>query len=208
MVYPDEKKTYTHIDRSPDKAAYDAAAEVFERLSNIAPVKDDCNSVLGVRFDSDGQELFDQWYIKNENKIRADDMHPAIASHFGKYGSLVATLALITNEIEVGNAQTITKQSVEKALKWAGYLESHALRIYGDAASPEIYAAELILNKKSDLPDGFTKRELSRKQWAGLTNSTLIDEALAELVECNYLSKKTSTTKGKTKTSFHWNPNI
>ena len=198
------------MDKPVDKLAQEQAYQIYEGLDELPDCRDDYGNVAGVRFDAEGQKLFDEWYVANENKVASDDLHPAIASHFGKYGSLVASLALIINEIEVGHYETITRDSVAKALQWVEYLESHAMRIYGDVVSPTIHTAELILAKKKQLPDGFTTRDIRRKGWAGVSNSEEICLALDELIECGYLRRaaKGSSKGGRPTLKYRWNPNF
>jgi len=172
---------------------------------------DDEERILGLRFDSDGQQVFDNWRSELELKIRIPGIHPAIESHLAKYRSLMPSVALIINEVEQGHGLAVTKTSAIKAAAWCQYLESHAMRIYAGAVNPAALSAELILKRRNNLPDGFTQRIVQRKGWTGLTNAELVKAAINELVECGYLKvmkTETNLAGGRPSISYSWNPNI
>ena len=153
--------------------------------------------------------LFNEWRHDLEKKIREPGIHPAVESHLTKYRSLMPSLALIINEVEEGHCLPVTALSAHKAAAWCQYLESHAMRIYGGAINPAAQSAETILQRRSNLPDGFTQRTVHRKNWAGLSEVSHVKDALNELLDCGYLmaveSPRTETGE-RPSTSYFWNP--
>jgi hypothetical protein len=53
-----------------------------------------------VRFDDEGQELFDAWRRILETRLREDSLHPMMEAHLAKYRSLVPSLALLIHLAE------------------------------------------------------------------------------------------------------------
>jgi hypothetical protein len=208
-VYPDDTGAWRNVDRWPDEEARQTAVEIFERLDAMEPLPtDDEGRVKGVRFDEKGQLIFDRWRQGLEQKARESGIHPAVESHLIKYRSLMPSLALIINTIEVGHGRPVIERSAEKAVTWCGYLESHMYRIYGSAINPAIQAAETILARRNGLPDGFTSRIVQRKGWAGLSESKLVREGIDELVACGYLRESRIDSRGRPSLIYHWNPAI
>jgi len=209
-VYPDDTGKWINIDKWPNRNSKQDAFDIFQRLDDLEPLpRDDEGRVQGVRFDEDGQKLFNEWRNELEQKIREPGIHPAVESHLTKYRSLMPSLALIINEVEQGHCLSVTEQSARKAAAWCQYLESHAMRIYGGAIDPTAQGAATILERKGKLHDGFTRRSVHRKNWAGLSEVAHVKAALNELVECGYLRTVESQiieTGGRPSTSYFWNP--
>ena len=61
--------------------------------------------------------------------MRSGDISPALEGHLAKYRKLVPALALI-NHIAEDDEGDVTQKSLVRALSFAGYLESHACRVY------------------------------------------------------------------------------
>ena len=161
-----------------------------------------------VRFDDAGQQLFNEWRLELERKIREPGIHPAIESHLTKYRSLMPSIALIINEVEEGHCEQVTRQSAMKAAAWCEYLESHAMRIYGGAVDPAAQSAELILERRDKLPDKFKVKDIQQKGWAGLSETKHVKQALYELEECGYLRAQTLSTGGRPAVTHEWSPRI
>ena len=189
MVYPDISPDYQKVDRYPDTAAKNAAFEVFLRLDALpGRIGDDSQLEPEVfRFADEAQQLFDDWRYGLVTRLRRGDLHPAIESHLMKYTKMVPALALICaladNEIEV------SVESVSRALMWSEFLESHAVRIYNMGLRPTVTGAKALLRKIRDgaITNGFKAADVYLKGWSNLSNSAEVREALALLVDLNYL---------------------
>ncbi|POZ53373.1 YfjI family protein [Methylovulum psychrotolerans] len=207
MVYPDLTKDHP-IDTYPDTQAKNAAYAVFDRLAVWEGFGDN-----PARFAPDAQAVFDDWYLDLFDRQRADDIHPAIESHLGKFNSLVPSLAVIIHLADDStHNDRISLKSLLKAIAFSGYLESHAMRIYGSAIDPIEAHASTILKKiqSGHLQDKFTPREIKQGGWTGLDTMDTINDALAVLVELGYLrpfiTKKPSG--GRTSKKFLIHPEI
>jgi hypothetical protein len=64
--------------------------------------------------------------------------------------------------------------------------------------------------KLGKLNDGFTARDVHRKGWSLLNEIDVVNSALNELVEANWLKSKSQTPShgGKTKEIFYINPMV
>lgn len=215
-VWPEIPGTWRNVDRWPDTAARDNAHSVYRQLDaldveGLEVRRDgfDLGSIPFLRLDSDGQELFDQWRENLEGRLRSCDDHPAIEAHLAKYRSLVPSIALLIHlaELRTGN---VVASAIERAIRWAVYLESHARRIYASAAQADIAAAlalgQKILTRK--LKDGFALRDVYRPGWAGLADRESAASAVHVLIDHDWLEAEKEATDGAPRTR-HWiNPKI
>jgi hypothetical protein len=76
-----------------------------------------------------------------------------------------------------------------RALAFAGYLESHARRVYASGSEAETGTAKAILRhiRARDLEDGFTARDILRHGWAHLSDRDQVAAGLNLLAEFDYL---------------------
>jgi len=115
-----------------------------------------------------------------------------MVEHFGKFRSLMPSLALMFHCIDIvaGKAQgNVSVQAARLAVEWCGYLESHARRIYAMAESPEHEAAVRLADKikAGALPSPFTTRDVERKGWHGLKDKEGVEAACNILIDENWL---------------------
>lgn len=202
MVWPDSPHEWRNVDRWPDSEARRCAFAIFERLDNStaesvgAETDEEC---AFLRFAPDALEAFTEWRSQLETRLLSREWHPALESHFAKYRKTVPALALILHLAD-GGTGPVTLQATLRALAWADYLDSHALRCYGATVAGEIGAARRILAriKRGELLDGFKAREIDRAGWADLTDRDTVRAALALLVAHGYLIEVeiSSTTVG------------
>ncbi len=209
LVYPDDTGAWRNVDRWPDGAAKDRAFKLFQRLDDL-PMQspNEEGRIPGVRFDDEGQAVFDKWRCELEAKVRQPDIHPAIESHLVKYRSLMPSLALIINECAVGHLRPVTRESAVMAAAWCQFLEAHALRIYGAAINPTVQNAITILERRDKLEKTFKPREIQQKGWAGLAELAYIKAAIGELIDSGHLAEniKQNEAGGRPSLSYSWNP--
>jgi hypothetical protein len=129
-----------------------------------------------------------------------------------KYRKLVPALALI-NAIADGDQFDVSQWSLARALAFAGYAESHALRVYGSTTESETAAATAILKRinAKDLEDGFTARDVLRHGWAHLTDRDQIAAGLGLLCDLDYLAARQlaiGPAGGRPKTTYAINPKV
>jgi len=218
IVWPDTNGSWKNVDRWPDNEAKNRAFEVFKKIDLLEPLdigaqqdtdfNNDPEGVPFLRFEPAALELFLEWRIKLETRLRGE-LHPALESHFAKYRKLIPALALIIHLADDGHGD-VTERAVMQALAWGEYLESHAQRVYGSVSQPEIAIAKAILNriKKGDLAHTFVSREVWRPGWAKLSDSRQVLEGLNLLEDYGWIESERVETKGRPKTEYHAHESI
>jgi putative DNA primase/helicase len=212
LVWPDQSGDWIECDRWPDTPAREAAWRAFDRLDSLDPdvvraERDQFEALPFLRFDDLAQVEFSRWRDKLENRLRAADLAPALESHLAKYRKLVPALALI-DHLADGARGSIGEKALGRALAFAEYLETHARRAYGAGLANETAVAKLILSRirKGDLVDGFTARDIQRKQWSGLTDNEAIKAGLELLADFDWIAPQTLQTAGKPSVTYLINP--
>ena len=209
LVYPDALAEYKHVDRWPDAEAKNRAFTIFEALDALTPEAagaqyDHDGSAAFVRFDSQAQDVFDDWIITLENRL--PNLGALIEQHLAKYRSLMPSLALLFHLIAVadGSAQAgaVSAEAAMMAAEWCEFLEMHARRIYAMATDGATDGAELIASRFGQLPNPFTLRDVHQKRWAGLSEKADVESALARLEERGWIKSETEETGGRPKQLF------
>jgi len=215
-VWPDCLTLWENVDRAPDQRAAQRAFEAYERLDSLNPYAinaqaDSSDGVPYLRFEADAQQAFDNWReTELEPRVRSGNEHPAIEGHLSKYRSLVPTLALLCHLADEPEGGPVLLQSVERAIKWARYLESHARRIYGSISCQANESAHALASKIQDgsLKDGFTLRDVYRPKWSSLASKDAASAAVDVLIDIDWIHPEQCDTGGKPKTVFRVNPGV
>ncbi|CAM3705278.1 DUF3987 domain-containing protein [Polynucleobacter antarcticus] len=208
MVHPDSIDHFRYVDKNPDSEAKDKAHAIYIRLSQLQGFADE---PIIYKFTPEAQSLFLEWYIPFSQELMAGDNHPALESHLSKYRKLIPALALIFALIDAPSEGCLVGAiELGRALDWCEYLRSHAERIYQSASVPETSSAKAIIRKikSKELLDGFSTRELSRKNWSGLNDLEVVKKALNLLVEHNYLRYQGISTGGRSSEQYFINPKM
>jgi hypothetical protein len=210
-VWPDIAKAWRNVDRAPDFAARDAVAALIERLDTVTAQQlgADAGDVPCLRFDDAAQELFDRWRADMEHRLRSGVEHPSIEAHLSKYRKLVPAIALILHLVN-STGEPVSLAATERAIAWAGYLESHARRIYAPAVSGDMDAARLLADKVMEgaLDRRFGLRDVYRNGWTGLSSVESAQSAVRVLVEFDWLREFREETPGRTATVYMVNPAV
>src|SRR3979411_3037763 len=69
-----------------------------------------------------------------------------------------------------------------RALDWADYLRSHFARLYSAGSVMAENGARLIIERRAQLPESFTARDVQRRAWAGLADRDTVAAAIELLV--------------------------
>lgn len=225
-VYPDDTKEWRNVDRFPNTDAKNRAFELYTRLAHMKPrtglddflsiepskpeteANMDSWEVMGLRFTSKAQVLFNQWREALEIELRSEDIHPAIESHLAKYRSLIPSLALLLCLADEPEADEVGEKYLQKALMWCDYLKSHMGRVYNGFLSPETLAANRVLKDRNKLPEVFKAKELQQKGWSGLVKMEQTKAALDILIEHGYLIELVEQTQGRPSIRYRWNKNL
>lgn len=223
LVYPDEvdKKDWQLIDQAPDKEARNRAFRLIQRMAEMGfteygAIKEEADRFPYLRFSDKAQIVFNEWLTDLElNKLRADE-HPILLEHFGKYRSLMPSLALIFHLIGIADGAEvgpISVEAAEKAAAFCEYLESHARRVYGLVLDIDQQAAAQLVEKiqKGKLKDGFTARDVYRQNWHLLGNKVFAQAACDELVDAGWLrpEEMKKALRGRSPLPiYHINPKV
>ena len=217
LAWPDFTGTFREVDRYPDSEAREAADECYADLAEldareIGAVWDETTGPHGVpslRFADEAQDAFSQWRGDLEQRLRGDDLAPSLMAHLSKYRGLIPRLALVCHL--ANNAfGPVSSEAAGQAMRWATYLESHAVRAYASLSVDNAEAARAIWRRvcKGDLPQPFTAREIHRKNWSGLGDTDRIAAGLRALVDADWLAASAAKPEagGRPTTIYHLNP--
>ncbi len=206
LVYPD-LRGYNPVDRWPDLEAKNRAYDVFKGLANLnakafGAVAEEEGEVPYVRFDTTAQQVFDAWRAEFEPRFRGGEYPAAIESHFMKYRSLFASLALIFEAVDYVDGESegraVRKHSALRAAAWCEYLESHAMRVYSPSLDISTVAARALLDRidAGDVRHGTKVRDIYNHQWSGLSTKEEVGAALEVLREHGWTRRATVKPKG------------
>lgn len=218
LVYPDLNEKWNMVDRQIDLAAADAAKDVFFRLAVLDPISLGArqvytDSIPVLQFTEEAQVRFNLWWTALENEIRNGVNSPFMESHISKYRKLVPALALLDHLI-VGNTGGIGIDSLKRAIAWKKFLLSHAERAYAAVTAGSKDAAMALAKhiKQGDLQDGFTVRNVYRKNWSLLATVKEATEATEVLQDMGWLravrDDTVSANDGRPTVRFMINPKV
>jgi hypothetical protein len=144
-----------------------------------------------------------------ELPVRSGELPPALESHLSKYRSLIPSLALLIHLAE-GARGLVGIGSLQRAIRWGVYLETHARRLYAQATDPGEFAAQALGKRivKGDVTDGFSARDVYRRGWSGLLSPADVHTTIARLVEAGWLVEDRRPTDGRTGRVHFINPRL
>lgn len=206
-VWPDQPKDWQWVDRAPSAQAQDQYQQVFFTLHAMTFETED-GEPPAWRFNDQAQVEFITWMEELHAETRRGDLPPALESHLLKTPKTVCALALLFALVdgeqgEVGHASTC------RALAWAEFLRSHTERLYSAVTGSQVAGAHLVYQRRAQLPQPFTVRDVRRKQWAGLANVEEVREAIEVLEDHHHLRRfEVPAETGRPKTIFYWHPSL
>ena len=215
MVYPNAVP-WEWRDRYPVKGAREAVRDLFDRLAVFDPVQDgatphdDFVKLPHFYFDDAAQDIFVEWSTELHTVHIAKEQNPLMQQHFGKFEKLFCSIALILHLAE-GSIGPVTANSALRAAAWCEYLSGHARRIYGLVEAAKVTTARMVSRRLAEvkLEDGFTVRDMVRKQWTGVTTAMQAETALAILEENGHVQTQDGiNTIGRPTARYYVNPQI
>lgn len=218
LVWPDTPKDWKNVDRWPDTKAKNRAYEIFKQLDRYSSLID--ASVLGIdipalHFSQEAQEIFDQWRVNLEKRLRSGEMSPALESHLGKYRSLLPSLSLIfqlCDDLDRAiETQSINIKAIQQGIKWCEYLETHAVRLYSSAENHKMESAKALFSKiqKKEISDGFTQRDVYSNHWSKLSEVEEVRQAVEILIMFGWIRPdEVKTTGGRPKQVYRIHPQL
>lgn len=185
MVYPDPRKTWEFVDKTPNEEAKNDFYDVFERLDKL-----DYNDHASVElsFSEKAQNIFHDWRKNLEKKLLNPELSDLKKSYLSKYRSLLPSLALIFQLVEPINNTEVSEESIQKAIIWCELLESHIDKTLGLSISIESYA-KVLLSCLQDgiIYSGMNIRELYRKKPKGIKTPKAVKDGIRTLEKHGYL---------------------
>jgi hypothetical protein len=215
MVYPNAV-AWEWRDRYPVKGAREAVRDLFDRLAVFEPVldgaspSDDFVKLPHFCFDDAAQDTFVEWCTELHKVHIAKEQNPLMQQHFGKFEKLFCSIALILHLAE-GAIGPVTATSALRAAAWCKYLTGHARRIYGLVEAAKVTTARMVSRRLTEgkLSDGFSVRDLVRKQWSGVITTLQAETALAILEENGHVQSQDGiNTMGRPTVRYDINPQI
>jgi hypothetical protein len=217
IVWPDAPPSWKDVDEYPNTKARETAWDVYERSGRLDALtlgahKRPFDKVPCFRFTEDAHAEFLDWRTTLEQRLRSGNLSPALEGHLAKYRKLVPALALINHIADTGTGD-VSHKALVRALAFAHYLESHALRLYASGSETEIGSAKAILAhiKRGDLRHGFTARDVHQKGWAHLTERDQVGAGLNLLTDLDYIAEAAvehSPRGGRLRIKYLINPKV
>ena len=196
-VWPDEPEHWQLVDIIPKKAEKQRAYEIMKVLAELdfigcGAVQSEYDDRPYFRFDDAGQAVFNRWLTELQTIKIKNEQNPLMCEHFGKYRSLMPSLALNFHCIDIADGKAngnVSEHAAMLAVRWCIYLESHARRIYAMAESPEHEAAVRLADKIKNkcLTSPFTAQDVYGKHWHGLKDRQEVEKAAGVLIDENWL---------------------
>jgi len=217
-VWPDEPENWQLIDTVPNKVEKQRAYAIMQVLAELdfveyGAIQGEDDDRPYFRFDDKAQVIFYDWLTELQTIKFKQEENPLMVEHFGKFRSLMPSLALIFHCIDIADSKArgnVSAQAAQLAVDWCKYLESHARRIYAMAESPEHEAAIKLADKikTKALPSPFTIKDVYGKHWHGLKDKLEIESACNILIDESWLrmQKKPKTTGRPPLPDYHINP--
>ncbi|MBP6985364.1 MAG: DUF3987 domain-containing protein [Alphaproteobacteria bacterium] len=218
LVYPDDAKAWSLVDRTPNAAAQAKAFSIIRNLSTMnfreqGAFQENEGDTPYFCFTETAQHFFYAWLSDLEkDKLMAED-EPIVIEHLAKYRKLLPSLSLLFHLILVADGKArgnIDVGCVAMAAEWCKFQETHARRIYDGGLSPGYEGARTLARKiqEGELKDNFEPRDVYRKQWSHLRNKEEVLVAFNILVDHNWIKESQVADQGKTKCAYEINPKV
>jgi hypothetical protein len=206
VVWPDDVGSWRWVDRTPNTLARLAYEKVFRDLYDLSIGDSDKPAVL--RFSPAAQNLFREWMEEIQAEARGGSLPSTLESHILKMPKTMASLALLFELIDGGRSE-VNEPATRRALGWAEYLRSHANRLYSSGETMAEDGARLIVERRHQLPEQFTGRNVHQKGWAGLGDRDTVAASIEILIatnHCREVNGMAATGGGRPTSLYFWNP--
>lgn len=208
-VWPDDVGDWKWVDRTPDGRARIAYDRVFKSLHDLPR---DPEGPIVLSFTAEAQAMFRTWMEELQAEARSGSLASTLESHILKMPKTIASLALIF-ELADGGFDAVGATATARALDWADYLRSHANRLYAAGQTMTEDGARLIVERRAQLPNQFTARDVQRKAWAGLSDRDAVASAIEILVETHHCrevaaSNVPNSNGGRPSTAYEFHPSL
>lgn len=207
MVWPDARSEWRDVDKAPHINGAEDVESLFRtieemRVDDLAKhAPPNADGVPVFTFAPDALERFRDWRGELERRLRGDELTRPMIGHLAKYRKLVPALSLVIHLAE-WRTEAVTLAALEKAMRWAAYLETHAARAYGSRGVVEADAARSLLKKliagTAGLPEEFTARQVRNKGWSCMSKPDEAEAVCELLADCGWIIARDAgkTVKG------------
>jgi len=201
LVYPDDPREVQIVDRAREEEALAALERVSEQIaygdfSTLGATREERHGrvIHFFRYAPDAQARMLDWLAELYRRVRTEEI-PIMAEHLNKFRKLVPGLSLIFHILKLAADRQVEPlvplDTLERAIRMARYLESHARRIYGSGTDYHLLAAERLAREISmgTIEDGFSERDVYRKGWHYLDRPDMVRAACRELEEAGWIQR-------------------
>ena len=222
FAYPDTAKRAekpTESDHHALQKGYTEASRIFKEIAKY----DFDGKVIGangdqfhvVKFNSEAQTAVDQW--QNEIEDEAESLQiedEAFSSFLYKLPKNCFAITLVFHCIENIDHKPfpdeITLETALKAIAYTEVLTTHARRVFALGENQIFSLAQTLIGKikKGELGQGFTGREVARKQWSGLKTPDTVKDVLSLLIDYGYLKTIDTQGEGRHTTKYFIHPSL
>jgi hypothetical protein len=125
-VWPDEPEHWQLIDTAPNKAEKLRAFDIMQALAELGFIG--CGAIKGeyddrpyFHFNDAGQAVFNQWLTELQAVKIKQEENPLMVEHFGKFRSLMPSLALIFHCIDIADGKAkgnVSSKAARLAVEW------------------------------------------------------------------------------------------
>jgi hypothetical protein len=206
-VWPDAIANWRYTDRRPNASARANYEEAFRNLHDLAS-KIDEPAVYG--FSAAAQEMFKAWMTEIQTEARSGKLPTVLESHLLKMPKTICSIAVIFHLLDGGHGP-VNDEAAARAFDWADYLRTHATRLYSAGSTVAESAARLIIERRPQLPESFTARDVRKKSWAGLSDHDAVADAIDILISAGYCREApqaASPAGGRPTVNYIWNPRL
>lgn len=222
FAYPDTNER----SEKPTEADYRAMQKGFNRANEICKLIAEYNfngKVIGangdrfhiVKFNSEAQAVVDEWQTDTESEaenLQIED--EAFSSYLYKLPKSCFAIALIFHCLENIDGgifpDEITLETALKAIAYTEVLTTHARRVFALGENQIFSLAQILIGKikKGDLEQGFTIREVMRKQWSGLKSKDTVQDVIGLLIDYSYLLELPTSGEGRPTVKYAFHPSL
>jgi len=222
LIYPDIGKRPekpTQSDYQALQNGFAVADNTFKKLAEYdfagRAVGANGDRFHAIKFAPDAQREIDEWQDDIESKAEKLEIEDeAISSYLYKLPKNCFAIALIFHCLENINQSNfpdeITQATALKAITYIEVLKSHARRVFALGENQIFALANTLLGKikKGNLPQGFTGREVMRKQWSGLKSKDTMQDVLNLLIDYGYLRELQTEGEGRRTIKYFFHPSL
>lgn len=196
-VWPDDQGAWAWRDSEPCEVAKKAYESIFIGMYELEHL-DEPLSLSECSY-----EIFKNWNIAMRGEVDSGDIEPALAAHILKAPEAVLSLALIFQLCADVQSLVVEEEAMRMAIVWAGYLRSHAQRLYHSQSISAAAGAQRLIKGRKALPELFSPRDIYRRNWANLGREEVFS-ALEMLVDYGHLHEISESTNGRPRKTYQW----